>query len=122
MTQEALEYITNLLKKEAKINYKFLEWKGKITYPYFVGEYQESEALNENGMQDVLFILNGFTRNEWLELEQAKATIEKVVNKRGILPNGNGIAIMYSNSLVVPTGENELKRMEIRLKIKEWRI
>ena len=119
MTTEALGFINKLLKN-ASINYEFMEWTGKVNYPYFVGEYQEQESLNEDGMQESLFILNGFTRGKWLDLERAKNTIEKVVNTTSILSNGNGIAIMYSHSLVIPTGEDELKRIQINLNIKEW--
>ena len=39
-----------------------------------------------------------------------------------ILPNGNGLAIFYAGSLVVPTGDEELKKIEIHLRINEWKV
>lgn len=119
MSTDALIYIKDLLNN-AGIHYEFGEWKGDIVYPYFVGEYQESAPINEDGLQEILFILNGFTRGPWLDLELAKEQIEKI-DTATILPNGNGIAVMYSNSIVIPTGNSTLKRIQINLSIQEWR-
>lgn len=121
MTIEALSYINNLLSN-LKINYEFGEWTSDIIYPYFVGEYEESPSLNEDGLQETTFILNGFMRGKWLELEQAKSIIKKAINVTDILPNGNGIAVSYENTLIIPTGEDELKRIQINLKINEWEV
>ena len=91
--------------------------------PYFVGEYNEVESTEreENGYQETTFILTG-TGRKWLGLEQAKEIIENNITETAILPNGNGIAVFYSNSFPVPTGDAELKRIQINLTIKEWRV
>lgn len=121
MTIESLSYINRLLVENG-INYELLSWTSEVVYPYFVGEYQESPSLQENGLQETLFILNGFTRGKWLELENAKAKIEKITNITTILPNGNGIAILYEGSSIIPTYDEELKRIQINLNIKEWKV
>ena len=121
MTQESLKHIADTLHNN-NINYEFMQWTSKVVYPYFVGEYSEQEPLNEDGMHESTFILNGFTRKSWLELEQAKEKIENLFNKTVILPNGNGLAVFYSGSLVVPNTGNELKRIQINLAIKEWKV
>lgn len=121
MTIEALKHITNLLKENG-INYEFGEWTKKVVYPYFVGEYTENEALNENEMLETNFVLNGFTRGKWLELEEAKQKIKDLANYQCLLENGNGFSIKYGNSLVIPTGDIELKRIQINLRIKEWSV
>lgn len=121
MTIESLKYINEKLDG-ININYEFLQWTKDIIYPYFVGEYTETESLEEDGLQESTFILNGFTRGSWLELEQAKEKIEKIFNQTVILPNGNGLAVFYSGSLVIPTGDAELKRIQINLAIKEWKV
>lgn len=122
MTIEALAYVKKLLN-EIGINYEFGEWVGKIVYPYFVGEFHESESQNEDGKQDTLFVLNGFNRGKMLNLLQAKEKIEAFFKEhRTILPNGNGIVIMYSYGEPIPTGEDELKRIQINLNIKEWKV
>jgi hypothetical protein len=121
MKIESLGYIRKLLKDNG-INYEFGEWTSEVVYPYFVGEYQESEALNESGMLETNFILNGFTRGNWLELEQAKQTIRELADYQCLLENGVGFAIKYGNSLIIPTGDIELKRIQINLRIKEWSV
>ena len=122
MSIEALKFINNKLI-ESGINYEFMQWTNDVVYPYFVGEYQEAESLNEDGLQETTFILNGFSKGSWFDLEQAKETIEKTfANATAILPNGNGIAVFYSNSLVIPTGDAELKRIQINLAINEWKV
>ena len=122
MSIESLQYISEKLN-EAGINYEFMQWTNKVIYPYFVGEYQEAESLTEDGLQEATFILNGFSKGSWLELEQAKEKIEKVFNfNTVILPSGNGMTVFYSGSLVIPTGDAELKRIQINLAINEWKV
>ena len=122
MTQESLAYINTALTS-AGINYEFMEWTSELVYPYFVGEYSEPEPMNEDGMQESTFMITGTTDDTWLSLEEAKAIIEReLCNKTAILPNGNGIAVSYSGSLVVPTGNERMKRMQINLNIKEWKV
>ena len=122
MSIESLQYISEKLA-EAGINYEFMQWTNKVIYPYFVGEYQEAESLTEDGLQEATFILNGFSKGSWLELEQAKEKIEKVFNFNAvILPSGNGLTVFYSGSLVIPTGDVELKRIQINLAINEWKV
>ncbi len=122
MTQESLAYINTALTN-AGINYEFMEWTSELVYPYFVGEYSEPEPMNEDGMQESTFMITGTTDGTWLSLEEAKAIIEReLCNKTAILPNGNGIAVSYSGSLVVPTGNERMKRMQINLLIKEWKV
>lgn len=60
---EILEFISNELEK-AGVPYEFLIWTQPVTYPYFVGEYNEFESTLESGEQDKTFILNGFCRGK----------------------------------------------------------
>lgn len=122
MSKDVLCFIDKILTSE-KINYEFGEWTSDIVYPYFVGEYQESPPINEDGLHEATFILVGFSRGSWLDLENAKETIEKLFsNLTTILSNGSGVAIFYEGAMIVPTGDAELKRIEIRLNIKEWKV
>ena len=72
MTIDSLKFISDTLTG-AGINYEFWEWTSPVKYPYFVGEYSESEPVNEDGMQESEVILNGFTREAYFELETAKS-------------------------------------------------
>lgn len=93
---------------------------------YFVGEYEETEPIDESGLQEASFLLTGFTRKSWLLLEDAKEAISAYFNKVGgktvIADNGSAVAVFYSNSLVVPTEDAELKRIQINLDVKEWSV
>lgn len=123
MSISTLKFISEKLER-LKIPYAFEEWTAnEVPDPYFVGEYNEVEGTEreENGYQETTFILTG-TGRKWLGLEQAKEIIENSITETAILPNGNGIAVFYSNSFPVPTGDAELKRIQINLTIKEWRV
>lgn len=123
MSISALKLISEKLER-LKIPYAFEEWTAnEVPDPYFVGEYNEVESTEreENGYQETTFILTG-TGRKWLGLEQAKEIIENNITETAILPNGNGIAVFYSNSFPVPTGDAKLKRIQINLTIKEWRV
>lgn len=108
------------------INYEFMEWTEPPVYPYFVGEYQEIEPMNEDGMQESTFMLTGFSRGSYPALEDAKETIANYFNKVGgktvSADNGSAVAIFYANSLVIPTGDAELKKIQINLIVKEWSV
>lgn len=123
MSIAALNIISDSMS-ELKIPYCFAEWKGDVPDRYFVGEYQEVESptKEEDGYQETSFILTGTTRSSWLSLEKDKETIEKYFPKSLITKDGSCVAIFYANSFVVPTGDAELKRIQINLTIKEWKV
>ncbi len=108
------------------INYEFGAWTSEVVYPYYVGEYQETPSLNEDGMQETTFILTGFARGKWLELEEEKEKIKnyfpKVEGKTVIADNGSAVAVFYESSSIIPTGDAELKKIQINLTIKEWSV
>ncbi|MGB4589502.1 MAG: hypothetical protein WBI17_09770 [Clostridiaceae bacterium] len=105
------------------LNYEFIEFTANVVYPYFVGEYEEVGAINEDGMTESTFILTGTTRGTWLELEQTKEDIERYFDDfRYISPMGSAVSINYNGGFAVPTYEPELKRIQINLVIKEWKV
>ena len=125
MSKEALNIISEAMESLG-INYAFMEWVGEPVYPYFVGEYQEIEPMYEDGMQATSFILTGFSRDTWEALEDAKEKIASLFNKVGgktvIADSGSAVAVFYAQSFVVPTGDAELKKIQINLTIKEWSV
>ena len=124
MTSEPLKLISDGMAALG-LNYAFERWKDKPKYPYFTGEYLEEESTSEDGMQQCDFILTGITRDSWLELETAKEKIENYFYRDGrtaIASNGNAVVVFYSRSDIIPSGDEELKKIEIRLKAKEWKV
>ena len=125
MSKAGLKIIKDAMT-DLGLNYSFMEWNGEPVYPYFVGEYQETPSLNEDGLQETTFLLTGFSRESWLALEDAKEKISSHFNQVGgktvIADNGSAVAVFYSNSLVIPTGDAELKKIQINLLVKEWKV
>lgn len=126
MSKNALKIINNAMKSLG-IEYGLGVYeKTPVVYPYFVGEYQEIEPSSESGLQESTFMLNGFSRDTWMTLEDAKEKIENYFNKISgkvvMVDDGSAVAIFYSNSLIVPTGDAELKRIQINLQVKEWSV
>ncbi len=106
------------------IPYAFMEWTAKIKYPYWVGEFSETPPETEDGCEESTFILTGTSRGSWLELMKAKEKIKRHFPTIGGLraKTGSGaIAVFFSSSLPVPTGEADLKRLQVTLDIKEWK-
>lgn len=129
MSKEVLNIIDNAMKSLG-LEYGFCEYggnsKGKIVYPYWVGSYTETEPYTEDGLQESTVMITGFSRGSWLDLENGKEKIEKHFNrvsgKVGITSSGNAVAIFYAGALIVPTGDAELKSIQINLSIKEWKV
>ncbi len=129
MSKEVLNIIDSAMKSIG-LEYGFGEYggnsNGKIVYPYWVGSYTETEPYTEDGLQETTVMLTGFSRGSWLDLENGKEKIEKHFNrvsgKVGITSSGNAVAIFCAGALIVPTGDAELKSIQINLSIKEWKV
>lgn len=126
-----MEEVLNFMNSELGtmgIPYEFLEWTQPVSYPYFIGEYNEFEPILENNEEEKTFILTGFGRGKdaRMQLERMRGLIEKeydpVNGKIATLNSGSVVAIFYSNSFYVPTGEEELYKIQINLSVKLWKV
>ena len=122
MSTAALGFLGRQLE-ELGIPYMLMEWVGQPPDPYFVGEYTEVESATkeEDGFQETSFLLTGFTKKTWAELEKLKERIERNITQTAVMEDGSVIAVFYSNAFPVRTGDADLKRLQINLQIKEWR-
>lgn len=120
---DKLKFIKEQLD-EIAVPYEFGEWTSEVTYPYFTGEITEEPTMTEDGAEESTLILNGFHRGKFIALETVKEKIKKrfpaIHGLRGSTDSG-AIAVFFDGSFYVPTGEAELKRIQINLKIKEWK-
>ncbi|MBD5550478.1 MAG: hypothetical protein HDQ96_04780 [Lachnospiraceae bacterium] len=93
---------------------------------YFVGEYQELEETDESGKEETIFILTGFSRDKWIRLEKAKEMIKKYFPASSgrivTTESGSVAAIFYENSLLFRVEDDDLKKIQINLIIKEWKV
>ena len=116
---EIINYISKMMIQH-KLPYAYMEWKDKPRYPYIIGEYNEIENPNEDGLTEATFMLTITGKDTWLELEKIKNKIKEIFPpiEGGI--DGEGIAIYYENSVPIFTGTEEYKRLQINLKAKKW--
>ena len=106
------------------IPYEFGEWTSDVKYPYFVGEITDEPTDTEDGAESSSVILTGFHKGEYITLEEIKEKIKKhfhpVCGLRSPTDSG-AIVVFYGGARYIPTGEADLKRIEITLNIKEWK-
>ena len=127
MTTAVLNFISDAMESKG-IPYEFMEFTSPIAdlQSYWVGEYSEAPPNAEDGMQETQLILTGTGRGSWWNLEKEKAKIEELFpadrGRTAILDNGSGVAVFYGNAFPVPTGDESLKRLQINLTVKEWKV
>lgn len=106
------------------VPYEFGEWSSDVRYPYFVGEITEEPSMTEDGAEESTLILTGWNRGNFLVLEEIKKKIKKhfhpICGLRDNTDSGS-IAVFYDSAFPVPAGESGLKKIQINLKIKEWK-
>jgi hypothetical protein len=106
------------------IPYEFMMWTNPVEDRYWVGEYSEFTPTTENGFRETSIILTGTTRGSWLSLEKDRKAIERHFDSIFGLSRSNEegtVIFYYENAHPVPTGEAELKRLQINLLAQEWR-
>lgn len=106
------------------IPYEFGQWSSPIQYPYFVGEFTEEPTMTEDGLEETTVLLTGFHRGNSIDLEAAKNKIKRhfpsFYGLRTQTDSGT-IAVFFDGSFYIPSGEADLKKVQINLKIKEWK-
>ena len=109
------------------VPYEFMRWTSGVTDEYWVGEYSEDPITTEDGYKASTVILTGTVNTmngTWLQLEQTRANIENHFHPICGLSRSTDsgvVVIYYGNSFPIPTGEANLKRIQINLQVKEWR-
>lgn len=118
-----LKFINEQMSQIA-VNYEFDEWTSDIVYPYFVGEISEDEPQTEDGAETATVMLTGFHRGKYIELEKAKEKIKKhfepITGLRAKTDSGT-IAVFFAGAFNIPSGEADLKKIQINLKVKTWK-
>ena len=121
--KEILKFISDQMDILA-VPYEFGEWTSDVTYPYFVGEITEDEAMTEDGAETYSVTLTGFHRGKLIDLEEIKEKIKKhfhpIHGLRAKTDSGT-IAVFFVGAFFIPSGEAELKKIQINLKIKSWK-
>lgn len=107
------------------INYEFNEWTSDIKYPYFVGEdFHEDETTTEDGAETSSLVVVGYNRGKIIDLYEAKNKIKKhfdPINGLSATTDSGAITVFFADSFNIPSGEADLTKLQITLKIKEWK-
>ena len=107
------------------VPYEFGEWSSAVSYPYTVGEITEEPTMTTDGLEESTMILTSFNRGSLMGLEQIKDKIKKhfhpAYGLNGWTDSG-AIVVFFDGSFYVPTNEADLKKLQINLKIKEWKV
>lgn len=123
MIEEALGIVQKELNSIG-VPYEFMRWTSDVEDRYWVGEYSETPTDSEDGYEEGTLILTGTSNSLWSVLIQDRAKIKDqfptVCGLRKATENGV-VVIFYANSFPVPTGEADLKRIQINLQIKAWK-
>lgn len=118
-----LKFINEQMSQIA-VNYEFDEWTSDIVYPYFVGEISEDEPQTEDGAETATVMLTGFHRGKYIELEKAKEKIKKhfePITGLSAKTDSGTIAVFFAGAFNIPSGEADLKKIQINLKVKTWK-
>ena len=103
------------------VPYEFGEWTGKVTYPYFVGSFNEVEHRLEDGYTGGSFTLDGWSRESKLVLAEISDRIREAFEDLRAVRDGTAFFVTFENSLMVPTGEEDLFKITITLHTNEWK-
>jgi hypothetical protein len=104
------------------VPYELNEWTQAVSYPYYVGEFTEDEPTTEDGAEQSTLILTGFYRGEQTTiLEENKDKIKKHFRDLRASTDNGSIVVEYGGAFSIPSGEIGLEKMQIMLKIKEWK-
>ena len=108
-----------------EVPYEFGQWSSDITYPYWVGEQPSPEAYPaEDGSEVSTILLTGFHRGKLIDLIKSKDKIKghfsPIHGLRSKTDSGS-IAVFFDGFFTIPTGEADLKKIQINLTIKEWK-
>lgn len=117
--KKVLKTINNELNS-MNIPYTFDEWDREIELPQFIGEISEVPTLYEDGLSEYTFILTGYAiKNEVGYLFDVAERLKARYKPSYVT---NGIVIMYDSTIPIENNTDDLKQIQITLKIKKWSV
>ena len=121
---EKLKFINSQMELIG-VPYEFGQWSSAIQYPYFVGEITEEPTNTEDGQGMSTMLLTGFHRGKMIDLltvmEKIKNHFNPIHGLRSRTGSGGSIAVFFDGFFSIPSGEADLKKIQINLKIFEWK-
>lgn len=94
-------------------------------HPYFVSELTEDEPMTEDGLCESTLTVNGFHGGDYIELERVKEKIrnhfDPICGVSGETASGYAVAF-FAGAFPIPDDGSGIKRIQIHIKIKEWKV
>ena len=115
-----IDVLTTIKNELETLNvpYTFDNWDNDIELPQFIGELSEITNINEDGKSEYSFILTGYATNYEYLFRVAEQLKAKYMSSAII----DGVVIKYDNTTTINNGTDDLKQIQINLKIKKWSV
>lgn len=105
------------------INYTLDLVNDIVTFPFWEGDFQEVDSSEEQGYHEYSFTLTGTNKGTYSRLIKDLEIIRKITkNHTEILGSGHSVAFFYERMQMIPSQDEQIKRMEIIITIKEWSV
>ena len=119
---DLLTYISERME-EINIPYSYGVWQDTVTYPYFVGNYDETEYRYEDNYSGGTFTLDGWARGSsaMITLVTVADTIKQAFDDMQAVVDDHTYFIRYGGMQSIPSGEEGLYRIQITLFVNEWK-
>lgn len=110
--------LLNDMFNEMNIPYTFDNWDTDIELPQFIGEISETPTADEDGCNEYAFILTGYATN-YSYLFGVAEQLKSKFKTSDIVEN---VVITYVSTNKINNGTDDLKQVQITLKIKDWSV
>ena len=110
--------ILNGEMEKLNIPYTFDNWDTDIELPQFIGEISETTNVNEDGKSEYSFILTGYATN----YSYLFGVAEQLKSKFKTSDTVENVVITYVSTNKINNGTDDLKQVQITLKIKDWSV
>lgn len=114
---DVLTTIHNVLV-EMNVPYTFNGWDCETEIPKFIGEISEIPTTDEDGKSEYSFILTGFGSS----LSELFVYHERLKERFKFSENINTVVIRYNNMMIIDTGHEDLKQIQINFTVKKWSV
>lgn len=121
MEEELLNVMYKELVNVLGLNYEYMEWTGKLVYPYITGEHFTNYYDIATGLLQGEMLLEVWTRGEDIDLIQVHDKIQNHFKKLTKMQNKMGFCITYKNKSAARTGDMDLKKIQINLETRVWK-
>ena len=101
------------------IQYEYERFNG-TGYPYWTGTYTGIDFSAENNRESGQMLLEGWTRERNLPLVRHADQIKKKFRNYQTAGANSSTVVNFLSAITIPTGEADLKKIQIVLQTEHW--